>query len=77
MFAIVLFIIVQRVIRPQGDINKLLQWLPVSLHKKLENVRKLISKDSLPTQIAGSGQRLMPLPAERQGTMGFFKFTHT
>ncbi|OIT39705.1 PREDICTED: mitochondrial fission protein ELM1-like isoform X1 [Nicotiana attenuata] len=55
-----------RVIRPQGDINKRLQWLPVSLHKKLENVRKLISKDSLPTQIAGRGQRLMPLPAERQ-----------
>ncbi|KAK4343211.1 hypothetical protein RND71_039027 [Anisodus tanguticus] len=56
----------QRVIRPKGGINKQLQWLPVSLHKSLENVRKLIYGDPLPTQIAVRGQKLMALPAERQ-----------
>ncbi|KAK4730675.1 hypothetical protein R3W88_023663 [Solanum pinnatisectum] len=55
-----------RVIRPKGGINKRLQWLPVSLHKRLENVRKLIYGDSLPTQIAVRGHKLMSLAAERQ-----------
>ncbi|MCD7449667.1 hypothetical protein HAX54_001095 [Datura stramonium] len=54
-----------RVIRPKGGINKRLQWLPVYLHKRLENVRELIYGVSLPTQIAVRGQNL-PLPAERQ-----------
>ncbi|KAM3324898.1 mitochondrial fission protein ELM1-like [Capsicum chacoense] len=55
-----------RVIRPKGGINMRLQWLPVSLHKRLENVRKLIYGDTLPTQIVVRGQKLMPLPAEVQ-----------
>lgn len=55
-----------RVIRPKGGINKRLQWLPVPLHKRLENVRKLIYGDSLPTQIAVRGHKLMSLAAERQ-----------
>ncbi|XP_055812343.1 mitochondrial fission protein ELM1-like isoform X3 [Solanum dulcamara] len=55
-----------RVIRPKGGINKRLHWLPVSLHKRLENVRKLIYGDSFSTQIAVRGQKLMSLAAERQ-----------
>ncbi|KAM3341467.1 mitochondrial fission protein ELM1-like [Capsicum galapagoense] len=55
-----------RVIRPKGGINMRLQWLPLSLHKRLENVRKLIYGDTLPTQIVVRGQKLMPLPAEVQ-----------
>ncbi|KAG5583962.1 hypothetical protein H5410_044396 [Solanum commersonii] len=55
-----------RVIRPKGGFNKRLQFLPVSLHKRVENVRKLIYGDSLPTQIAVRGHKLMSLAAERQ-----------
>ncbi|XP_004246476.1 mitochondrial fission protein ELM1-like [Solanum lycopersicum] len=55
-----------RVIRPKGGINKRLQWLPVSLHKRLENVRRLIYGDPLPTQIAVRGHKLLSLAAERQ-----------
>lgn len=56
--------ILKRVIRPKGGINKWLQWLPVSLHKRLENVRKLIYGDSLSTQIAVRGHKLMSLAGQ-------------
>ncbi|TMW83059.1 hypothetical protein EJD97_003115 [Solanum chilense] len=55
-----------RVIRPKGRINKRLQWLPVSLHKRLENFRKLIYGDPFPTQIAAGGHKFLSLAAERQ-----------
>ncbi|KAL6998019.1 hypothetical protein U1Q18_008143, partial [Sarracenia purpurea var. burkii] len=39
-------IVVQRVTRPRGGINKWLHWLPVSLHKKLDHVIKRLCGSS-------------------------------
>ena len=50
----------QRVTRPRGGINEWLHWLPISLHKKLDYLIRLI-------RIYSHGKKLVPLPFENGG----------
>ncbi|XVE79213.1 hypothetical protein DITRI_Ditri14bG0039500 [Diplodiscus trichospermus] len=52
--------VLYRVTRPRGGINEWLHWLPVSLHKKLDNLIRLI-------RIYSRRGKLGPLPLENGG----------
>lgn len=53
----------QRVSRPKGGIHEWLHWLPVSLHKKLDYVMRLIFGYSR-VLLTSRGEKLVPLPLE-------------
>jgi len=53
----------QRVTRPKGGINEWLQWLPVSLHKKIDYIVRMIQGYS-------QEKKLMPLPSENGVSSG-------
>ncbi|XP_028110094.1 mitochondrial fission protein ELM1-like [Camellia sinensis] len=59
---------IYRVTRPRGGINKWLQWLPVSVHKKLDYAIKRICGDSQFQTIKAN--KVMSLPAEKNGSAG-------
>ncbi|XP_044483395.1 mitochondrial fission protein ELM1 [Mangifera indica] len=52
-----------RVTRPKGGIHEWLHWLPVSLHKKLDYVMRLIFGYSR-VLLTSRGEKLVPLPLE-------------
>jgi len=56
----------QRVTRPKGGINEWLQWLPVSLHKKIDYIVRMIQGYSQKSQ----KKKLMPLPSENGVSSG-------
>ncbi|XAR60159.1 hypothetical protein NMG60_11033415 [Bertholletia excelsa] len=58
-----------QVTRPRGGVNEWLHWLPVSLHKKLDYIIRLIFGYSR-ILIAGKGNRMASLPAENGGRKG-------
>ncbi|XAR64733.1 hypothetical protein NMG60_11008535 [Bertholletia excelsa] len=60
-----------RVTRPRGGVNKWLHWLPVSLHKKMANVVKHISGDSLFQTVKANKAR--PILAEDRGLSEIFE----
>ncbi|XP_028086989.1 mitochondrial fission protein ELM1-like [Camellia sinensis] len=65
---------IYRVTRPRGGINKWLQWLPVSVHKKLDYAIKRICGDSQFQTIKAN--KVMSLPAEKNGSAGSAGLSH-
>ncbi|GMP84289.1 hypothetical protein CsSME_00037872 [Camellia sinensis var. sinensis] len=65
---------IYRVTRPRGGINKWLQWLPVSVHKKLDYAIKRICGDSQFRTIKAN--KVMSLPAEKNGSAGSAGLSH-
>ncbi|MBA0864460.1 hypothetical protein Goshw_003110, partial [Gossypium schwendimanii] len=55
-----------RVTRPRGGINKWLQWLPVSLHKKLDYVIRQICIYS-GVQVEARWSKVVPFAVEKTG----------
>lgn len=56
----------QRVTRPRGGVNEWLYWLPITLHKKLDYLFRLIRIYS-----RRRGEKLVPLPSENgSGSVG-------
>ncbi|ESW04455.1 hypothetical protein PHAVU_011G095900 [Phaseolus vulgaris] len=55
--------VLHRVTRPKGGINEWLQWLPVSLHKKIDYIVRMIQGYS-------QEKKLMPLPSENGVSSG-------
>ncbi|KAF5939816.1 hypothetical protein HYC85_020983 [Camellia sinensis] len=65
---------IYRVTRPRGGINKWLQWLPVSVHKKLDYAIKRICGDSQFQTIKAN--KVMSLPVEKNGSAGSAGLSH-
>ncbi|QCD98083.1 hypothetical protein DEO72_LG6g2799 [Vigna unguiculata] len=66
---------IYRVTRPRGGINRLLQWLPVSIHKKLESVVRMIcGKSSLRTPHTIGLSNVLEADAHHLATMARERF---
>ncbi|KAK7342015.1 hypothetical protein VNO80_24956 [Phaseolus coccineus] len=59
----------QRVTRPKGGINEWLQWLPVSLHKKIDYIVRMIQGYSQ-LMLKSQEKKLTPLPSENGVSSG-------
>ncbi|CAL5350573.1 unnamed protein product [Camellia sinensis] len=65
---------IYRVTRPRGGINKWLQWLPVSVHKKLDYaIKRICGASQFQTTKAN---KVMSLPAEKNGSAGSAGLSH-
>lgn len=70
VFTSLLLIVPQRVTRPREGINKWLHWFPVSVHKKLDYVLKVICGILRFSSIKAT--RVVALPGEEKGSPGSY-----
>ncbi|XP_047153366.1 mitochondrial fission protein ELM1 [Vigna umbellata] len=61
--------VLYRVTRPKGGINDWLQWLPVSLHKKIDYIVRMIQGYSQ-LMLKSQEKKLTPLPSENGVSAG-------
>ncbi|CAL9766421.1 unnamed protein product [Musa acuminata subsp. burmannicoides] len=60
---------IHRVTRPRGGINEWLRWLPVSVHKVLDNlIRQIFGNSRLVMSL--QGRKLVPFPVQNGGHVG-------